>query len=216
MSEFAVIGLGRFGRAVARNLVLEGQAVLCIDRDPARLAQVGEEVDATARTDTTDQGALAALKLDRMSCVVVTIGSRATEASLLTVAILRELGVPRIVARAFDERHARLLLAIGANEVLNPEDEIGARLALRLVRPGIVDQIRLGEGTLAEIEAPEAFAGSSLADLDLRSRHGVAVLAIRRGPEVVTSPGAETGVESGDILVLLGDEEAIQKVAALR
>jgi trk system potassium uptake protein TrkA len=216
MSEFAVIGLGRFGRAVARSLVREGQAVLCIDRDPARLAQVGEEVDATARTDTTDQDALAALKLDRMSCVVVTIGSRATEASLLTVAILRELGVPRIVARAFDERHARLLLAIGANEVLNPEDEIGARLALRLVRPGIVDQIRLGEGTLAEIEAPEAFAGSSLGELDLRSRHGVVVLAIRRGSDVVTAPGADIGVESGDVLVLLGDEEAIQRVAALR
>lgn len=216
MADFGVIGLGRFGRSVVRSLVHEGQAVLAIDRDPARLTLVADQVDATARTDTTDEEAVKALQLDRMTSVVVTIGSRATEASLLTVAILRELEVPRIVARAFDARHARLLLAIGAHEVLNPEEEMGARLALRLARPGIRDQIRLGEGTVAEVEAPEAFAGRSLAELDLGKRHGVAVLAIERGGEVEPSPGADAAVESGDVLVVLGDEEAIRRVAALR
>lgn len=216
MADFAVIGLGRFGRAVARSLVREGQAVLGVDRDPARLALVSDEVDATVRADTTDEAAVEGLRLDRMTAVVVTIGSRATEASLLTVAILRELEVPRIVARAFDERHARLLLAIGVHEVLNPEDEMGARLALRLARPGIVDQIRLGGGTLAEIEVPEAFAGRALVDLDLRNRHGVAVLAIHRGDETLPGPGADAVLESGDVLVVLGDEEAIRRVAVLR
>jgi trk system potassium uptake protein TrkA len=216
MAEFAVIGLGRFGRAVARSLVREGQAVLVIDHDPARLEALAGEVDATSRADTTDEQAMAALQLGRMACVVVTIGSRATEASVLTVAILRELRVPRIVARAFDERHARLLLAIGANEVLDPEDEIGTRLASRLVRPGVLDQIHFGDATVAEVEAPEAFVGSSLGELDLRKRLSLSVLAIQRGGQVTANPGAGATVESGDVLVLLGSEAAISRVAALR
>lgn len=216
MADLAVIGLGRFGRAVARSLVRDGQAVLAIDRDPARLEQVAEEVDATARADTTDEEAVAALQLERMACVVVAIGSRATEASVLTVAILREFEVPRIVARAFDERHGRLLLAIGANEVLNPEDEIGDRLALHVARPGILDQIRCGSGWVAEVEAPEAFVGSPLADLGLGPAQGVEVLAVRRGDEVTARPEADWTVESGDVLVVFGDEEAIHRIEALR
>lgn len=216
MADFAIIGMGRFGRAVARSLVGDGQAVLCIDRDARRLAQVADEVDATVRADTTDESAVRALKLDRMTGVVVAIGSRATEASILTVAILRELGVPRIVARAFDERHARLLLAIGASEVLNPEDEIGARLALRLAHPSIIDQFRLGDGTLAEVEVPEAWVGTPLGELDPRSRWGVTIVAVRRGDEVSINPSAESLLESGDVLVVLGEDGAIDGVAALR
>jgi trk system potassium uptake protein TrkA len=214
MAELAVIGLGRFGRAVARSLVRDGQAVLAIDRDPARLELVAEDVDATVRADTTDEEALAALQLGRMACVVVTIGSRATEASILTVAILRELGVPRIVARAFDERHARLLLAIGANEVLNPEDEMGERLALHVARPGILDRFRCAGGWVAEVEAPEAFAGSALGDLDLAG--DVEVLAVRRGDRVEARPAADWRIESGDVLVVFGGEDAIHRIEALR
>lgn len=216
MADFAIIGMGRFGRAVARALVEDGQAVLCIDRDAERLSQVAEEVDATARADTTEESAVRALKLERMTGVVVAIGSRATEASILTVAILREVGVPRIVARAFDERHARLLLAIGASEVLNPEDEIGARLALRLARPSILDQFQLGDGTLAEVEVPEAWVGTPLAELDPRGRWGVVILAVRRGDDISINPGPESLLESGDVLVVLGEDEAVDKVAALR
>lgn len=216
MAEFAIIGMGQFGRAVARSLVQESQGVLAIDLDPERLEKVRAEVDATSRTDTTDEAALAALRLDRMTCVVVAIGFRAAEASLLTVAILKDLGVPRIVARSFDKRHARLLLAIGANEVLNPEEESGERLAGRLVRPGVLDQIAFGEVRVAEVEAPESFVGGSLAQLDLRSRFGVTVIAIQRGDLVMANPEPEEPVESGDVLVLLGDDPSITGVAALK
>ncbi|MGD2113895.1 MAG: TrkA family potassium uptake protein, partial [Acidobacteriota bacterium] len=139
-----------------------------------------------------------------------------SEASLLTVAILKELGVPRIVARCFDRRHGRLLLAIGANEVLNPEEESGARLASRLVRPGILDQMTFGDVRLAEVEAPERFAGSSLAELDLRGRYGVTVVAVQRGGEVSANPEPSDVLDSGDVLVLLGTDSAIREVAALR
>ena len=216
MAELAVIGMGQFGRAVARSLVREGQAVLAIDLDGERLLRIEHEVDAVEQTDTTDEGQVAALKLDRMACVVVAIGVLGAEASLLTVAILKELGVPRIVARCFDRRHGRLLLAIGANEVLNPEEESGAQLASRLVRPGILDQMAFGDVRVAEVEAPESFAGGSLADLDLRGRYGVTVVAVQRGDGVSANPEPTEVLASGDVLVLLGTDSAIREVAALR
>lgn len=216
MSEFAVIGLGRFGRAVARNLAASGESVLAVDIAPDRLAVVAGDVDAVATVDTTSEDAVEALRLERMSAVVVTIGSRATEASLLTTAILRELDVPRIVARAFDERHARLLLEIGASEVLIPEDEIGSRLALRLSAPRVLDQIPLGDAVVAEIQTPEAFVGRSLAELELRARQGVTVLAVRRDGQTVPNPGGEQTIHEGDILVVVGSPDSVRDTAVLK
>lgn len=213
MAEFAVIGMGRFGRAVASNLARLGQSVLAVDHDRERLDRVADEVDSVAVADVTDEPSVAALELDRMAAVVVTIGSRATEASLLATAILRDLGSTHIVARCFDERHARLLLAVGANEVLNPEDEMGHRLAVHLAHPTILDQFAYGDVAIAEVEAPEAFAGRTLAELELRTRFGVSVLSIRRGETTDANPAPDAPVESGDVLVLLGHEEAIAGVA---
>lgn len=215
MAEFAVIGMGRFGRAVARSLALEGQTVLAIDRDPRRLEAVAPDVESVVAVDTTREEEVRGLRLDRMACVVVAIGSRATEASILTTAILQEMGVGRIVARSFDERHARLLLTVGANEVLNPEDEIGRRLATRLAFPDIFDLIRLGDAVLAELEAPEAFGGSRLEELDLRERYELAVLAVRRGGETLVDPTGDTVIAGGDVLVVLGHPDAIRRVANL-
>lgn len=215
MSEFAVIGLGRFGRAVVRNLVLEGQDVLAIDRNPERLELVGQEADATLCIDTTEEQSLAALPLERMTTVVVTIGSRAMEASLLTVALLDELEVPRIVARAFDERHARLLRKLGAHEVLDPEDAMGRRLALRLADPGIGERITLGESAVAEVELPETFVGSSLSELALEGSYGVEVLALCRGNSTLLDPDTSERIESGDRAILMGAAQALKQIAAL-
>lgn len=215
MAEFAIIGLGRFGRAVAAGLVAERQGVLAIDNDPQRLARVAEMVDSTVVADTTDEEALAALDLARsVECVVVAIGSRATEASLLTTALLAQLRVPRVVARAFDERHARLLLALGAHEVINPEREIGRRLALHLAHPAIADRIGEGATTVVELTAPEGFAGRPIADLGLDQR-GVLLLALLRGHDIDTGGDPERTVESGDRLVLLGPSDALNEIAAL-
>ena len=213
--EFVVIGLGRFGRALATSLVREGQVVLGVDRDRERVQELADEVDSVVVADSTDEEALTGLQLERMSCVVVTIGAKSTEASILTTALLRQIGIPRIVARAFTELHARVLLAVGAHEVVKPEDDMGRRLALRLANPGIVDQIQLGDAQLAEVEAPQAFVGQTLAELDLRSRYKVSVLAVRHDETIVSNPGADARVEAGDVLVVLGDPEDVLKLAAL-
>ena len=216
MAELAVIGLGRFGRAVARSLTLEGQSVLAIDRDRARLDAVEAEVERTVAADTTDEGIMAGLRLEQMACVVVAMGSRATEASVLTTAILKEIGIPRIVARAFDERHARLLLALGANEVLNPEEELARQLARRLVHPGIVADFSFGDAIIAEVETPETFVGRSLREIDLRSRYGINALAIRCRGVTRVNPSPDDALASGDILVLLGPPRAVERFSRLQ
>lgn len=213
MSEFAVIGVGRFGRAVARGLTREGQSVLAVDLDPERLELLADEVDATARADTTDERTMSGLGLERMAAVVVTIGSRAREASILTVAILRGLNVARIVARAFDDRHARLLLSIGADEVLVPEDEIGQRLAWRLASPALVERLRLGEGVVAEVEAPVSFVGRTVRELEEESGD-ISVLAVRGRAGPVPHPAPEQTLEAGDLLLVLGPASTVERFTA--
>jgi trk system potassium uptake protein TrkA len=212
--EFAVIGLGRFGRSLVAALRSEAQAVLAIDIDRDRVEQVADLVDGAVVCDTTDEEALAGLDLGRMTCVTVAIGERATEASILTTALLRQIGIPRIVARSFNDLHARVLRAVGAHEVVNPESEMGTRLASQLANPNIVDRLSLGNAEIAEVTAAESYVGKSLKELDLRNRLGVSVLALRRGAEVLANPSADDEVASGDILVMLGRPEAIRKLAA--
>jgi trk/ktr system potassium uptake protein len=216
MAEFAIIGMGRFGRAVARSLSARGEMVLAIDKNAERLERIAAEVESVAQADTTEQQQLELLNLARMACVVVALGGCAPEASLLTTALLRLAGVPRVVARSFDDRNARLLLSVGAHEVINPEDEAGHGLAVRLARPAVRGQTSLGEMKVAVVESPEAFAGRTLQSLDLPTRFFVTALGLRRSGHnhAPLEPG-ET-IESGDLLVLLGGEEAIARVAALR
>jgi trk system potassium uptake protein TrkA len=215
-AEFAVIGLGVFGRSVALNLVRHGQSVLAIDSDESEVRTAASELDAVVCADATDENALRELHLDRMSCVVVAIGAEAMEASILATALLRQIGVPRIVGRSLSELHARVLLAVGAHEVVRPEQEMGERLARRLAQPNVLERLELGGDTvLAEVRVPEAFAGKTLVDLDMRRRFGILVVAIRRGGYIRAAAGAGERLESGDVLVIIGGPEAVGRVAAL-
>lgn len=213
--KFAVIGLGQFGSTIACALAREGQSVLAIDKDRKQVEAIAHQVDDALSLDATDEQALSDLGLGRISCAVVTLGSEAREASILATALLQQLGVPCIVARAYNELHARVLRAVGAHEVIDPETEMGERLAIRLANPAIADLIRLGDASIAQIEAPEALAGRSLADLEMRDRFKVSVLALRRGEIVKANPRASETIESGDVLVLLGHADAIKRLGSL-
>lgn len=213
--ETAVIGLGQFGQAVARSLASQGQPVLAVDNDMDHIEAVQDVVDVAVQADATDEDALYGLRLEQMSVAIVAMGAHSVEASILTTALLKEMGVPRIIARASNELHARILRSVGANEVIDPEQEMGRRLARRLSQPSIVDQIDLGNAELAEVEAPEAFVGKTLAELDLRNEYHVSVLAIRRGDTIEANPRAEVQLVSGDIMVVIGRPEAVNRIAAL-
>lgn len=213
--DFAVIGLGQFGRAVALRLVEQGEAVLAIDVDPERAKTVEASVDAVVVADATDEGALAELGLERMSCVVVAMGVKAKDTSIMITALLRQRGVRRVVTRATSDLHARVLLAVGAHEIVNPEQEMGGRLAHHLANPHVVDQFTLGHGmVVAEVEAPEAFVGKSLRELNVRKRWKTTVMLIRRDGQVLASVDPDDPIASGDILVVLGDQNAVRRFAA--
>jgi len=214
--DFAVIGLGQFGRAVALSLVREGAAVLAIDQLQERAQMVESEVDAVACADATNELALEELGLERMSCVVVAMGARARETSILTTALLRQRGIPRIISRAANELHGRVLLAVGAHEIINPELQMGQRLARNLAHPTILEQIALDENTnLVELATPEQFIGKSLEDLDLRRRYGVSVVAVRRAGQVVPNLGTGERLERGDRVLVVGPPASVRRVASL-
>ncbi len=215
MSEFAVIGLGRFGISVARHLGRQGASVLAIDMDQDLVDAAAPEVDLALRADATDERTLEELQLASMSCVVVAIGAHSIEASILTTALAKQVGVPRIVARAMGDLHARVLRAVGADEVINPEEEMGRRLAARLVEPSILEQVELGGSQLAEVEAPESFVGKDLVGSDIRNRYRVSVMAIQRGEEVIANPRPTEVIQTGDVLVVVGSLESIRRVASL-
>ena len=213
--EFVVIGLGMFGRVVALGLARENQAVLAIDINQDEVNRFASDLDAVVQADATDEDALRELRLERMSCAVVAIGAESMEASILTTALLRQIGVPRIVARSLSDLHARVLRAVGAHEVVSPEVEMGQRLAHRLTHPNILDRFDLGDNAqLAEVEVPVQFVGKSLVEIDVRRRHDLTVVAIHRGDDVIANPGRDEELRTGDVLVVIASPGAVARFAA--
>ena len=215
-SEYVVIGLGRFGQAVAFSLRRLGQSVMVLDADHDRVQEVSSEFDAALCADATDERTIRELGLEKMAAAVVAIGETSIEASILVTALLRQVGVPRIVGRAVTSLHARVLLEVGAHEVVNPEQHAGERLGRRLAYPSVREQLDLGEqAVLAEVEAPESLAGRTLADLAVRRRYGVTVVGIRRGHEIKANLEADDRIETGDVLIVVGAPDDVRRLAAL-
>ncbi len=215
--EFLVLGLGIFGRAVAERLQESGVQVLAVDNDDVAVREAADELDVvTARADATDEVAMRELGVDRVSCAVVALGVHSRESSILATALLAHLGVPQIIARSHGPLHARVLRAVGAHRVVSPEREMGHRLARQLATPSVLDRLELGDETvLAEVEGPEAFVGKTLADLDLRRRFGITVVALRRGGRVTAGVDPEFRFESGDVMIVVGSEGAVERLGAL-
>ncbi len=214
--DFVVVGLGMFGRSVALNLTRQGQSVLGIDRSEAVVQSLAEDIDRAVCLDATDEHALAELPLRQMRCAVVAIGTESIESSILATALLAQMGLPRIVARSVGDLHARVLRAVGAHQVINPEVELGKRLALSLAQPNVLERVELGDQVeIAEIAAPSSFVNLSLVDLDIRRRFGVTVVALRRDERVLAGRETLEPLQAGDIMVVIGPREAIAGVAAI-
>jgi trk system potassium uptake protein TrkA len=216
MSEFVVFGLGRFGLNVALSLTRGGYPVLGVDSDEDIVRRTSAEIDTVVCADATNEETLRELGLERVSCAVVAIGAESTEASILTTALLKQIGVPRIVARAVTDLHARVLHTIGAQQVINPEAEMGLRLARQLAQPNVLDRFDLSEhAQVAEVALPEAFAGKSLAELELRRRYGISVIAVRRKGVVRATIDVAEPFESGDAIVIVGAPAAVRRIASV-
>lgn len=192
MERFAVIGLGRFGSRLAKHLAASGAEVIAIDRDRAIVEDLRDQVTLAIALDATDEQALRIQGVDQVDCAVVGIGHN-FEANALTTVLLKSMRVKRVVSRAGNDMQAQILRRIGADSVVSPEDEAADRWSNRLLSPFVIDHVELAENyALVQIPVPEGWQGKNLAELDLRRKFNITVVAIRR--RVVSS--SETGADT--------------------
>jgi trk system potassium uptake protein TrkA len=217
VSQVAVIGLGRFGFHVAKALHQTGHEVLAVDIDETLVQRVRDCSTQAVVLDARETERLRRLGVSDLDVVVVSLGER-IDASSLVALHLKEMGVKRLIVKAASEDHARLLELIGVTEIVFPELDAAERLAKRLADSNLLDFIPLGEThSILELNAPEEFLNRSLADLRLRNRFGVQVLAVRESlrDRITVNPGPETVVESGDVLFVLGANQALDRLRKL-
>lgn len=219
--QFAVIGLGRFGSAMATTLAELGQDVIGVDGNAERVRQLADTVTQAVELDATDERALRAISIQDVDVAVVSIGEN-IESSLLVVMQLLELGVKSIVAKAVTPLHGRILEKLGVSRVIFPEREMAVRIAHGLVMPNVIDYIELSRDfSIVEVPAPEMFVGRTLKQLELRPKYGLTLIAIKRQPgptaEQVTniSPSADEIIQPGDVLSLLGSNQRLNALDAM-
>jgi trk system potassium uptake protein TrkA len=210
--EFAVIGLGRFGRAVVKTLVAKGFTVLGVDRDQTVVQAVLDICTQAVVLDSTNEDALRELGIAAFDTVVVAIGTD-FESNLITTAALKAIGVKRVICKALSTRQKDILLRVGASEVIQPEADAGRELGLELAAPNLLDRIPLGDGhTIIEFRVPSSLDGKTLADVDFRNRFGATVMAVKHENDVVVAPMGTYLMQEGHVLVVLGQAD---KVVAL-
>jgi trk system potassium uptake protein TrkA len=212
--QVVVIGLGQFGMALAQALAVRKVEVLAVDRDSNRVRTAAGFVDEAVCFDATDNEALARTAPERRDVSVCAIGDESKESSIICTALLRQMGAPRVIARANDEVHSRILRLVGAHEVVNPEREYGERLANHMVYREVLGELPFGDDlVLTELRAPTSFQEKSLAELALPRRFGVQVVAIRReGERTVSLPEPRETVREKDVLVVVSREGAVNRM----
>jgi trk system potassium uptake protein TrkA len=214
MSQIVVIGLGRFGFNVARRLYEAGHEVLAVDVDPGIVQKIEEYSSRAVVLDARDKERLEALGVKDFAVAVVSLGEL-IDVSTLVALHLKELGVQKIVTKAGSEDHAKLLRLIGVHEIIMPEREAAERLAERLTRTNLIDQLPLGDAySIEEIAPPDRFIGKTLRELELPRRYGIQVLGIRDvlADEVDLNPGADFRVKESDALIVLGKNEDMRRL----
>jgi trk system potassium uptake protein TrkA len=217
MKRFAVIGLGNFGFHAAKALYEEGNEVVAIDVDKGRVQTIGSHSTEAVVLDATDNEALKSLGLENMDAVVVSTGTK-IGTSILICLHLQEMGVKKILAKAVDEDHGKILLRVGATEIIHPERDMALWTARSLTRPNVLDFIPLSdEFELIQVGPPKDFIGRSLKELKLRTKHNVHIIAIRDSvtDNFMLVPSADFVIKESHILVMLGKSEDIKKIKAL-
>lgn len=228
--HFAIIGLGGFGYHLALSLAQSGVDVIAIDRQLSLVEGIKDDVTRSICLDSSKKDNLIAVSADKLDVAVVTIGENDLEASILTTALLSQLGVPHVIARATNDLHAEILQMVGANEVINPEKDLAQRLASRITQRGLLALVPLSEDGVAisEIAAPEAFFSKSIVKLGIRTNYEVNIIAIKRtirkfeedGSEheeetTQHNPGPNALIQPGDVLVCVGHIDALERIATL-
>ena len=213
MKSFAVLGLGRFGSSVAKTIAAGDFELLAVDRDADAVQAVVKEIPNAVIADFTNEQALKDLGIGNYDVVVVAVAGD-LETAILTTVLLKEQGVKTVVVKAVGERNANILYKIGADQVVRPEYEMGVRVANVLTESDILDSIKLSaDYSIVEFAVPEKWHKKTIAQLDLRKRYAVTVLAIKRNHELLVSPAAEEVFFEHDLAVIIGSNESISRMS---
>lgn len=221
--RFAVIGLGRFGTTIAKTLSARGAEVIAIDTDGQRVDSLRDEVAFAVQLDSTDIKALRAQNIQDVDAVVVAIGQD-FEALLLTVVMLTELGIERIIARASSNQQRKILQRMGIEEVLSPEDEVGISVAGRLLNPDLVSFFELPDHyQIVEVKTPSKIANKTVIEIELRNKYNLNLITLKRayeikkGTNLITEyhilgvPKSDTVLYDSDYIILLGKDIDIER-----
>ena len=217
MKTYVVIGLGRFGTALATELCRLGHEVLAIDESEDRIQNIADQVTHAVSGDARDPAVLRALGVRNYDCAIVATAEDVGSSALVTMN-LKEIGVKKVICKAQSLVHWKVLEKIGADRVLFPEHEMGVKLAQGLSSSSVLNFIELSEDYgIVEIAAPKVWLGKTLKELDVRARYHVNIIAIRRGSgeDLNIAPGADYRLESGDVAVTLGRNDDINRLQDL-
>ncbi len=227
--QYAVIGLGTFGKKIALTLTDKGAKVVAIDKNKDRVEEIKDNVAVALILDSTNEEAMKAAQIQDVDAAVVALGD-AQEQSILTTTLLKKIGISPIIARAANKLYADVLKMVGADRVIIIEEQVGEDVAKKLMAPTILDKVMLSTGhNLVEIEAKKEFIGKTLGNLNLRKEFGVNVIAIQKKVSKIDDdgkvyqavvvndlPSPDNKIEEGDILIVVGTEADIERLAVLK
>lgn len=213
-SNVMVVGLGRFGSALALELMRTGHEVLGVDTDERIVQQMSQELTHTVKADTTDESTLRELGVTEFDSAVVAIGAD-IESSILTTSLLLQLGVPNVWAKANSTSHGMILKQLGCHHVIFPEAEMGKRVA-HMVSGETLDYVSIdSDFVMVKTEVPPSFSGQTLADLKIRSTYGVTVVAVTKGDGKYVPAFPETVLNEGNQIVVAGQVEPLNEFCKL-
>ncbi|TDM34425.1 potassium channel family protein [Macrococcoides canis] len=209
--EFVVIGLGRFGGSIVKELSALDMDVMAIDSDEARVNEYADIATHAVIADTTDENVLKSLGIRNFDQVIVAIGDN-IQASILTTLILKDLGVKKVTVKAQNDYHAKVLNKIGADTVVHPERDMGRRIAHNVASSSVLDYLELSDQhSIVEIRAGETLQGHTILELDIRANYGINIIAVKRGKEIIVSPDPAVAIENGDILIMIGHDNDLNR-----
>ena len=214
MRSFCVIGLGKFGQSLAETLAAAGSQVMIIDTDADKITALADVVTNAVIGDPTNENVLRSAGITDYDCAIVCLTTNINANILLTI-MLKELGVKKVVARAMNEGHRKVLERIGADMIVFPEQDMGEKLGYMLTKNNITDFVEFADYKIVELSVPESWIGKSLLELDLRRRYHVNVIAVSRADgSVDVSPSPDKAFTKGDRVSVIGSDSDIDKTVA--
>ena len=210
-ASYAIFGLGRYGRAVARELVESGMDVIAVDRDPRIVNDAAAYLPVCKCADVTDAEVIERLGIADIDTVVVCLAGN-LEASVLAVTLCKEVGVQTVIAKCANEMHQKILLRVGADRVVFPENESGIRLAKNLLSSGFIDMISLSKDvSMIEIDVKDEWLGKNLIELNLRKKYGFNIVAIKKGEQVNVNINPEQALDADTTLIVIANTARLAK-----